>query len=96
MVVDALSRVSSSKVLCLALSVLDSNLSTLIKASYSLDVNIQNIITQLQQGLQLVHFTYIDGLLRKKHKLVIGPDDNLKQQILKWLHDSAQVVKMQH
>lgn len=89
-VADALSRVSGSEILCMALSVLDSNLSDLIKASYSLDDNIQNLVAQLQQGIQLAQFTFIDGLLRKKHKLVIGPDDSLKQQILTWLHTSAQ------
>lgn len=80
---DALSRVSRYEMLCLALLVLDSNLSSLIQKSYDLDVNLLHLISQLQQGVIVNKFTYIDGLLRRNHKLVVRPDDDLKLQILK-------------
>ena len=89
-VVDAFSRVSGSEILCLALSVLDSNLSPLIQKSYDLDLNLMHLISQLQQGVTINKFSYIDGLLRKNHRRVVGPDNVLKIQILKWLHDSGQ------
>lgn len=35
-------------------------------------------------------FTLVDGLLRRKSKIVVGSDTDLKKHILDWLHTSAQ------
>lgn len=88
-IADALSRVSGAEVLCLALSVIDSNLQQLIQHSYELDINFQHLLQDLQNGVDLPPFTLKDGLIRRKKKLFIGPDDNLKNSILQWLHSSG-------
>uniref|UniRef100_A0A803KXU1 MADS-box domain-containing protein n=1 Tax=Chenopodium quinoa TaxID=63459 RepID=A0A803KXU1_CHEQI len=49
-VADALSRVSGSEILLLALTVLDSNLSQKLKDSYELDVNTARIFRDVQLG----------------------------------------------
>lgn len=36
------------------------------------------------------NFTFQDGLLRSKNRVVIGPDDELKGFILQWMHNSSQ------
>lgn len=89
-VADALSRVTGSEILCMALSVINSNLSKLIEESYKLDLNFQQLLSKLSQGQNIHNFSLVDGLLRRKGKIVIGPDDNLKKSILEWLHSSHQ------
>lgn len=87
---EALSRVSGSEILCMAISVLDSNLHSLIQASYSLDINIQQLLGKLQSGLEVRHYTLVDSLIRKKGKILVGPDESLKISIMQWLHASSQ------
>jgi len=41
------------------------------------------------RGSPFANYAFQDGLLRKKGKLVVGPNSGLRQQILKWMHDSA-------
>ena len=81
-VADALSRVPGAEVLTVAVSSIHSNVLDLIKASYLLDPNIQQIKDQLQNGLKVPHYMLQDGLLRKRGKLVVGPDLTLRKQIL--------------
>lgn len=71
--------------MCLALSILDSNLSHLIQQSYNLDLNFQHLLTELQSGAVIPHFSLKDGLIRRKSKLLVGPDQDLKMAILNWL-----------
>jgi len=77
---DALSRVPSTEVLFLAISVIQSDLLDKVKASYDLDPILQSYI----QGSVKVAPSYniIDGYLRKNGKLVVGPDDDLREIIL--------------
>lgn len=71
---------------------LDSNLTHKLKESYQLDgldPNTDVLVDSLQHGQHIEHFALQDGLLRRKGKLVIGPDDELKLAILQWLHNSS-------
>jgi len=87
-VADALSRVPGAEILSMAVSSIQSNVLDFIKASYALDSNLQHIQDQLQQGQKPPHYTMQDGLLRKKGRLVIGPDLALREKLLQWVHDS--------
>jgi len=87
-VADSLSRLPSTEVLTLAVSSIQSNVLDLIKTSYSLDPHLQQIKEQLQQGKQVSHYDLQDGLLRKKGRLVVGPDLALRNKLLQWVHDS--------
>ena len=60
----------------------------LIKASYALDSNLQQVKDQVQQGQKIPHYTVQDGLLRKKGRLVVGLDLVLREKLLQWVHDS--------
>ena len=51
-------------------------------------LTLQQVQNQLQQGQPVSHYTIQDGLLRKKGRLVIGPDLSLRTQLLQWVHDS--------
>ncbi|XP_056688530.1 uncharacterized protein [Spinacia oleracea] len=89
---DALSRVQGSSILCMAISVVNSDLNELIKAIYSLDDSLIATLASLQQPhtLTVDNFTLVDGLLRRKHKLVVGPDINLRTKINTWLHSEPE------
>ena len=89
MVADALSRVPGAKLLAMAISAPNSNILHLIKQSYQEDPHLIFILDNLLQGKSFSNYVLQDGLLRRKGKLVVGPDMDLRLQILKWMHDSA-------
>ena len=86
---DALSRVPGAEVLCMAISSIESQLIDDIKASWQLDSILKQHLLQLQQGLSVPHFSLVNGLLRRKGKLVVGSDEALKRKILEWGHSSS-------
>ena len=57
-----------------------------MKASYALDPTLQSYV----QGTTTTKPSYsvIDGYLRKRGRLVVGPDEELKAIILNWVHSS--------
>lgn len=63
-------------------SLVSSGLEALIKASYSLDKKLLHIQQRLQSGNAFEGFRIQDGLLRKKGKILMGPDEQLKAKIL--------------
>ena len=79
---DALSRVPGAEVLYMAISSIESQLIDDIKASWRLDSVLKQHLLHLQQGLQVPYFSLVDGLLRRKGKFVVGPDEALKRKIL--------------
>lgn len=89
-VADALSRVQGAEILCLALSVVSSDLSSLIQASYLLDNTLVTIIEQLQHHASVGQYSMHDALLRKKGKLLVGTDQNIIMKIISWLHSSPE------
>lgn len=70
----------------MAISVLSFYLIALVQASNVLDYNLNNLRTQLQHTLIVGHYTFKDGMLRRKGKLVLGPNTNLKHKVSNWLH----------
>lgn len=89
-VADALSRVPGFDVLCMAISLVSSNLTELLQASYVLDDTLKEVLNQLQQSQVVKKYSLQDGLLRKNGKLVVGPYANFKAKIITWLHSSLE------
>ncbi|XP_056696470.1 transposon Tf2-1 polyprotein isoform X1 [Spinacia oleracea] len=87
---DALSRVQGSEVLCMAMSVVDSNLATLITASYQLDATLKAIVDSLEQQQLVVGYQLQHGILRKNNRMVVGPDQELRHKIITWQHASPE------
>ena len=77
-VADTLSRVHGTELLALIVSSITSNVLDHIKVSYQLDSNLQQVISQLEQGHKVSHYSLHEGLLRKKGRLVVGPDLTLR------------------
>lgn len=86
----ALSRVSGSQLLNMVLSQAHSGFYDSLKLLWETDTNLRKIISDLQAN-NSSHplFTYTNGELRRKGKLVVGNDKDVKLHIFKWLHDSA-------
>ncbi|KAG7579311.1 Integrase catalytic core [Arabidopsis thaliana x Arabidopsis arenosa] len=90
LVADALSRVEGAEVLHMALSLVECDLMKEIQAGYANDVVLQDIITALQQKPDSKrHYSWVQGILRRKSKIVIPSDGELKNTILQWLHCSG-------
>ncbi|CAM8943168.1 unnamed protein product [Rhodiola kirilowii] len=87
LVADALSRVESSEVAAMAISVIDSDLMQSIFNCYTTDAALKHIIEELTCNSKArKHYTWLHGQLRRKGKLVVGNDQQLKDKILTWLH----------
>ena len=87
---DALSRVQGLELLFMAISLVDTNLETLIKQSYHLDDNLITIVEELQDKLEFAGFSLRAGLLRKHKKIVVGPNTRLRNQLIHWQHASPE------
>lgn len=89
LVADALSRVTNAEVLCLAISVVSSDIETLIGDSYTLDVQLTSLIDKLQQNQgHWEDYCLVGKLIKKKNKILIGPDLQLRNKILNWHHNA--------
>lgn len=87
---DALSRVQGSKILLLAISLVATDLEAKIKDSYHLDAHLLDVLQKINNGVPTSHYTLIDGLLRRKGKLVVGPVQTLRKSIIDWQHSSSE------
>ena len=88
-VADALSRVQGSELLLMVLSTISSDLLTLIEQGWSQDPILANFIQQKQHNPDAFpKYQLVKGHLRRKGKLVISNDPNLRQKILQWVHAS--------
>nr|KYP76696.1 Transposon Ty3-I Gag-Pol polyprotein [Cajanus cajan] len=84
---DALSRMNCSALLVHQAT---SELLNSIKNTWQADVNLQRIIMELQaDNASHKQFSWQRGELRRKGKLVVGKDQEVRRQILVWLHASA-------
>ena len=69
---DALSRVQGAELLTLAVSSITSNVLDHIKASYHLDNNLQQVITQLDQGQKVSHYSLQEAFSGREEVLLWG------------------------
>ncbi|KAH0633599.1 hypothetical protein KY284_036385 [Solanum tuberosum] len=90
-VADALSRVSGAELLALVVSPTGIDLFQAIVDSWSSDAELQQLITDLQTDPSThKQFTWSQGHLRRKGKLVIGKDQNLRTEIMTLWHSGSQ------
>ena len=87
-VADALSRVAGAELLCMALSIFQSDLLDLIQQSWHQDPHVQHILHQIQQGFPIPNYEWVNQQLRRKEKLVVGLNSELRQKLLSWAHAS--------
>jgi hypothetical protein len=89
-IVDALSRCTSSEVFTLILSTISTNLLEEVKAFWATNNALLKIISNLNTDPSLhLHYTWLNGLLYRKGKLVVGNDSNLQGKLISIYHDSA-------
>ena len=90
LVADALSRGSLVECNVVSMVQLESDMLIKIKASRQSDLDVQKLIFKLQSDSKShKHFSWVRGELRRKRRLVIGKDLELRKDILKWLHSST-------
>lgn len=89
-VVDALSRVHSSDILCMAITTVSTDIYPLIEATWHSDPQLSALILELQQNPQKdSKFSWIGGQLRRKGRLIVGNDESVRQQIIHLFHNSS-------
>lgn len=87
---DALSRVTGSQLLNLALSQIHNGFYDKLKQLWDTDLKLRQIIQDLQtQPSKHSAYSFVNDELRRKGKLVVGDDEDTKLHIFRWLHDSA-------
>ncbi|KAF8085683.1 hypothetical protein N665_0651s0003 [Sinapis alba] len=93
--VDALSRVSGSQLLHLALSQVHHGFYEALSQLWETDQNLCNIITELKtKPSKHSAYSFINGEFHRKGKLVVGDNPEVKLHIFKWLHNSAVGVEV--
>lgn len=89
-VADALSRVTGSQLLHITLSQAHSGFYDSLRLLWESDPHLQKIISALDADPNSYPaYSYTNEKLRRKGKLVVGNNSEVKLHILKWLHDSA-------
>ena len=86
---DGLSRITATQLLAMTVSEVSSSLLEQIKQSWTLDPNVQQLLTQIQQGETPLHYSYSQGLLYRKGRLVVGRQKDLHSTIIQAFHDSS-------
>lgn len=88
---DALSRVEGTEILHMAMTVLQCDLLQRIMSCYEQDQVLGDLIVQLQQNPKAKkHYAWSQGILRRKNKIVVPDNLELRNSILDWLHCSSQ------
>ncbi|CAJ2638126.1 unnamed protein product [Trifolium pratense] len=87
---DALSRKTGAELLILLLNNASTDLLQAIQLSWQSDSILNSIIQDLQKDPKShPKFSWVRNELRRRGKLVIGANHDIKLSILSWLHDSA-------
>jgi len=74
----------------MALSVIECDLLKDIQAGYDADVEVQSIISALKlNGDAKNHYSWGQGVLRRKNKIVVPMNNAIRNSILQWLHCSG-------
>lgn len=78
MAADALSRVSGLALFTMGIITLQPGLLEKIQHSWPLDPKLQAVITQLSASQSIQNKSWDGSILRRKGKLVVGPDSTLR------------------
>lgn len=89
-VADALSRVHSSEVFCMAITSVSTDLYPLIMDTWNSDPYLKAMVEELKQDPHSnSKFSWIGDQLRRKDRLVVGDDQALRLRIIQLFHDSS-------
>lgn len=81
---------SGSQLLSLTLSQIHHGFYDELKLLRSTDPTLQKIIRELQaKSSSHASYSFVNGELQRREKIVLGNNPSLKLHIFKWLHDSA-------
>jgi hypothetical protein len=85
---DALSRIATGAELCaMVLSTISSNLLQQVQESWVNDEEVQTVLSKLHnEPAAVTKFTWVDGQLKRKGRLVVGNVTDLRLQIIKYFH----------
>ena len=86
---DGLSRITAAQLSTLTVSEINSSLMEQVKQSWAQDPLIQQILDKIQQGEHPPHYSYSQGLLYRKGRLVVGNQEGLHSTIIQLFHDSS-------
>lgn len=75
---DALSKVHESSLNSLTTVLTTTDFSDELQASWALPGGYKSILDKLKVGTSCKHFTLVDRVLRKKERVVVGPQLELK------------------
>ena len=85
-VADALPRLPRQQIMHMVLDTSSSEFLQKIEKIWEQDADLHALMSHLTwKGGNLGHYTWDGQLLRKKGKLVVGNDAELRQQLLEWL-----------
>lgn len=88
-VADALSRVTSRDVTIYSLSSISSDLMPQNIQSWHDDAGFQQLEQKIQDGTAKPYFTITDGFFRRKGKLMVGNDEQLRRELIQLIHDGS-------
>ncbi|GKV13501.1 hypothetical protein SLEP1_g24501 [Rubroshorea leprosula] len=89
-VADALSRVSSNQLMQMAVSKILPGIYEEVRLSWEVNPVLREICNKLQQGsLKDSAYTWSEGQLRRKGRLVVGKNAALRRKLIHLVHDSA-------
>ncbi|GKV50520.1 hypothetical protein SLEP1_g57222 [Rubroshorea leprosula] len=89
-VADALSRVSSNQLMQMVVSRILPGIYEEARLSWEVDPVLREICNKLQQGsLKDSAYTWSEGQLRRKGRLVVGNNATLRRKLIHLVHDSA-------
>ncbi|GJX22727.1 putative mitochondrial protein [Tanacetum coccineum] len=90
-VVDSLSRLNQSgELLQLVVSSMASDVWEKVKGSWKNDIDAQNLIQSLvDHSYKGNKYSWIDGVLKRKRKVVVGGDAELRKELIMYFHNEA-------
>jgi len=87
---DALSRIPSKEFYALTTSTISTTIMQEIVQSYDNDPIIQTLIHELQQSpASHPHYTWVNGYLNRKEKVVVGNNQELRGKLISMFHNST-------
>ena len=87
---DALSRLKDIECKALTAQTIQPNVLDRIQSSRVSDASLATIIPALKENSSShKHYTWLNDQLRRKGKLVVGKDLQLRQELLHWFHNST-------
>lgn len=90
-VADALSRVSHTQLLMMAVSIVQTDLMDRLQEQWSVDTHLQQIIKEIEENENsYVHYKWRAVQLTRKGRLMVGNSTDLKETIMSWMHCSPQ------